>query len=139
MIRSVNLSEASIIEIIPDFFELHMTGRAQALVNKFMICESASEASHLLDIISKIVDDQWREDYQDIFVCPEVIKKLSSLLDINDKGLKILIVEVFTNLLFRIDKLNSTLSEQIITSGFFMSIIDVLSVKETSEEFSLDL
>jgi hypothetical protein len=126
-------------DIIPDFFILHTAERVGVCVEKFIKASKASkdnELHQLLGIMANIVDEHWLEIYSAEFLNKEMIEQFSKTIKI--PKLQLLTIEVFNNIMFNIESINTGVASCIFTSGLLDSIMDNIYPKEQPTDKDLE-
>lgn len=136
---NIDITDLSVVEIIPEFFRLHVVERAEALLQKFCRSSTDTETLHLLKIMTKIVNEQWRADYDNIFLSSSAIKTYNTALNSSEAEIRRLSLQILTNLFYEVNTIYADREEEIVSSGMFLTILQNLCFKAQTTPFELEM
>jgi hypothetical protein len=129
----------SLIKIIPNFFKLQVIERIEVLIQKFLSSENDSEIQFLLEAMVKIVNEQWKSEYENIFMNKDVVNRLLFLWKRKKLELRELVLEYLSNLWYQIKFLLNDLAAEIVNIGLFSNILDWLKAPEVISDSFMTL
>ena len=89
--------------------------------------------------MTKIVNEQWRADYDNIFLSSSAIKAYNTALNSSEVEIRRLSLQILTNLFYEVNTIYVDREEEIVSSGMFLIILQNLCLKTQTTPFELEM